>query len=242
MNKPNYITDNDWNLLTTKYQDNMDYLEAKLKENYPVQYLIGHVDFCGFEIKCDERAHIARFDTEFLVDKTVKLASKLGLKSPTILEIGTGTGCISIALAKLIPGADVLAIDINKEAIELAKENAQLNNVNITFVHQDIMKVETISGYDIVISNPPYIDYNDKMDLENYHEPQNSFFAKNKGLEFYEKIISQNDNSFKILAFEIGETQGKALKNISQRYFPGNNCQIEKDLSGKDRYIFITKE
>ena len=242
MNKPDYITNNDWELLTTKYHDNMSYLEEKLNKKYPIQYLIGYVDFCGFKIKCDERAHIARFDTEFLVDKTVKYANKLALKAPKILDIGTGTGCIAISLAKLIPGAEVLAIDISSSAIELAKENALNNQIDITFVNQDILEVETISGYDIIISNPPYIRYDEEMDKENDYEPQNSFFAKNEGLEYYEKIISQTDNSFKILAFEIGHNQRKALGNICKNYFPGNNYHIEKDLSGKDRYFFIINE
>lgn len=230
----------DKELLEKKYPNDTSYLD-KLKNNYPVQYLIGDVSFCGYPIKVNESVLIPRFETEYLVDKTYKLIQKLNLTSPTILDIGTGSGCIAISLKKLLPASSVTALDISEEALKTAKENAKLNNVDITFLNQDILNSK-IPDYDVIISNPPYIAYDEEVAPEVKYEPSLALYASDQGLAFYKKIV---DNlqliHFKLCAFEIGATQKKTIIEYVKESLP--NCQVtcEKDYNNLDRYIFIMK-
>ena len=146
----------------------------KLLENgYPVQYIIGNVDFYGNIINVNENVLIPRFETEYLVDKTIKYINKLNNKELDILEIGTGSGCISIALKKSLK-SDIDAIDISAKAIEVAKTNAINNNVKINFLECDIHKFKSNKKYDLIISNPPYVPYNSIVDEKIKYEPQNA--------------------------------------------------------------------
>lgn len=234
------ITKTDEKLLKEKYQNDTSYLD-KLKDNYPVQYLIGDVSFCGYKIKVNENVLIPRFETEYLVDKTYKLIKKLNLTSPTILDIGTGSGCIAISLKKLLPTSIVTALDISESALKVAQENAQLNNVNITFLNQDILNT-SISDYDVIISNPPYIAHDEEVAPEVKYEPSLALYAKDSGLEFYKKIV---DNlrliNFKICAFEIGATQREKIVNYVKEHLPDYKVICEKDYNNLDRYVFIMK-
>ncbi len=230
----------DKELLEKKYPNDTSYL-AKLKANYPVQYLIGDVSFCGYPIQVNESVLIPRFETEYLVDKTSKIIQKLNLTSPTILDIGTGSGCIAISLKKIIPSSFVTALDISEEALKTAKENAKLNNVDITFFHQDILNSK-IPDYDVIISNPPYIAYDEKVAPEVKYEPSLALYASDQGLEFYKKIV---DNlaliHFKLCAFEIGATQKEPIVNYIKAKLPAYQVTCEKDYNNLDRYIFIMK-
>ena len=228
----------DKELLEKKYPNDTSYLD-KLKDNYPVQYLIGDVSFCGYTIKVNESVLIPRFETEYLVDKTYKLIQKLNLNSPTIIDIGTGSGCIAISLKKLIPTSFVSAIDISEEALNIAKENAKLNNVDITFLNQDILNSK-ISNYDVIISNPPYIAYDEEVAPEVKYEPSLALYANDQGLAFYKKIV---DNlkliHFKLCAFEIGATPKEKIINYVKKNLPDYQVICEKDFNNLDRYIFI---
>ncbi len=222
---------------------NKDKLEEgleKLKQNIPVQYIIGDVNFYGYQIKVNENVLIPRFETELLVEKIINYSKK----SPKIIDLGTGSGAIAIALKKQL-NCEVDAIDISEKALSLAKENAKLNNVNINFYKSDML--ENVKGkYDIIVSNPPYIAYNEKIDEKVFNnEPHLALFAKEEGLYFYKKILEKagkhlNKNGF--IAFEIGCTQGLKIKEIAQKYFEKSKIIIEKDYPGKDRYIFIFPE
>ncbi|MBR2840260.1 MAG: peptide chain release factor N(5)-glutamine methyltransferase [Bacilli bacterium] len=213
----------------------------KLKKNIPVQYIVGSVNFYGINIKVDENVLIPRFETEYLVEKTIKYVKKY-LKEPIkIIDLGTGSGAISISLKTKL-NCEVDGIDISLKALNVAKENAKLNNVEINFYQSDML--ENVKGkYDLIISNPPYISYDEKVEkIVKENEPNIALFAKNEGLEFYEKILKRVNNNIKtpgIIAFEIGMNQGDKIKRIVKEYIKYTDIKIEKDLTNRDRYIFI---
>lgn len=153
--KPDYISEPDWIILTKKYPNTEELLD-KLT-NYPPQYLIGNVDFYGSIINVDERVLIPRYETELLVDKTIKYAKRIFTNKINIIDLGTGSGCIAISLKKNLD-CNLTALDISNDALSLAKTNAQLNNTEITFINKS-MTDNLTNNYDIIISNPPYIPY-----------------------------------------------------------------------------------
>lgn len=241
--KPNHISELDWKLLKEKYPNNIKEIIEKLSKNYPVQYLIGDVEFLNTRILVDERALIPRFETEFLVAKTIEKIKELKMSNPSILELGTGSGCIAIALKKTLE-CNITSVDISEEALELAKENAKLNDVEITLKCESMLNT-SYEHYDCIISNPPYVGENEGVGPETTYEPQNAIFAKNDGLYFYEEIIKKVRNTKekpKLIAFEIGYQQGNSIKELTQKYLSTYNCQIESDLAAKDRYAFLIKK
>jgi len=224
-----------------KVSKNIDEDYNKLLKGYPIQYLIGYVNFYGNQINVNENVLIPRYETEYLVEKTINYIDKYFDRRVSILDIGTGSGCIAITLKKEID-SDVTATDISVEALKVAKNNAVINNVNIEFIKSDIFN-NINNKYDVIISNPPYIDVSEKiMDSVKKYEPHTALYAKDNGLYFYEEILKNAKDYLKeksIIAFEIGWWQGNLIKNIAEKYFNNSKIEIEKDLSGKDRYIFI---
>ena len=220
-----------------------DKLEAGLKElkkGKPVQYIVGNVDFYDVNLLVNENVLIPRFETETLVEKTINYAKEL-TEPLDILDIGTGSGAIAITLAKHL-SCHVLATDISEEALEIAKINSKRNNVQIDFKQSDILK--NVQGkFDIIISNPPYIAKDEVIDdLVKDNEPHLALYAEEDGLYFYRNILENVKPFLKeksLIAFEIGMTQSKAITKIAQNYLPHAKIITEKDLTGKDRYIFI---
>lgn len=244
MNKPSYLTDNDWNLLNKKYK-NMHRVIKKLNKNYPVQYLIGNVDFYGYQIDVKKGVLIPRFETETLLEKTIDYLKKYNLDNTSVLEIGTGSGCIPIVLKSELPNLKVTSIDKSKKALKIAKKNINKNKVDVTLINKSVFKYNPVNKYGLIISNPPYISEDEIIDPKTKYEPKSALYAKNSGLEFYEYIIKKANKYLEeksILAFEIGETQGDYLKKYSKKYFPKAKITIEKDLAEKDRYLFIINE
>ncbi len=216
----------------------------KLTSSYPVQYIIGNVEFYDSIIKVNEDVLIPRFETEYLVDKTIKYITKLNITNPNILEIGTGSGCIAIALKKHL-NCNIEAIDISDKAIKIAKENATINNVNINFTIKDIHEFNTNKKYDVIISNPPYVPFNSKVDEKIKYEPNNAIYAKDNGLYFYDLILKKIKNSLNtnyLIAFEIGDKEGQDITNIVKKYLPNAYVLLEKDYNNYDRYIFISSK
>ncbi len=244
MNKPNNITQNDWDLLKEKYPD-INKIKELIDANYPIQYLIGNVNFYGYKINVNKNVLIPRFETEGLVEKTIKLIKDKNLKDASVLEIGTGSGCISIALKKEIDTLHITSIDISKKALNMAKMNAHENNADITLIHKSVYKFRPLNRYSILISNPPYVDKDEEVDPKTKYEPQNAIFAKDNGLEFYKYIINNYDkymNKDFIMAFEIGYNQGKELTKLAQDKYPNAIIKVEKDLSHRERYLFIIQD
>lgn len=241
MNRPDYISIPDWNILIHKYQKNLAFLEEKLNQNYPVQYLIGDVEFYGNKIIVNESVLIPRFETELLVENTIKHIRERKVNNPKVLDIGTGSGCIAIAVAKETE-TNVTAIDISEKALEVAKNNAKINNVDINFIKKDILNDIIEGNYDFIISNPPYIMYGDIIDPKTKYEPQNALFADNNGLIFYEEIIKKSKghlNKNGVLAFEIGMNQADAIKKFAKKSYPNSIIEVKKDYLDRDRMIFI---
>ena len=216
---------------------------AKLKTGYPVQYLIGNVEFCNCLINVNENVLIPRFETEFLVEKTINYLKNKFSKKIKIIDLGTGSGCIAIALKKALD-ADITALDISKKAIELACQNAQINQVRINFIEGDMTK--KISGkYDCLISNPPYIPLDGFVEEKvQKYEPHLALFASDDGLYFYQKILGYAKdilNDEFLIALEIGDNQKEDLEKLLKQ-FNYQNYVFEKDLNNLDRYLFIFSE
>ena len=235
---------NDIDYLKKYYQGDIDEALERLKKGEPVQYIVGNVDFYGFNFKVNNNVLIPRFETEELIEKTTNYIKKIFDKKINIVDIGTGSGCIAITLKKLID-ANVDAVDISFSALEVAKENAKNNNVDINFINGDMLNPLS-KKYDVIISNPPYIAYDEEiMDIVKNNEPHNALYAPNNGLYYYEEIIKNGINYLNdkfIMAFEIGQTQGKYLKDYAQRYFPNSTIKVERDLKNNDRFLFIIND
>lgn len=232
--------------LISKYVPYSKQKEAyqKLKEGYPVQYIIGNVDFMGYIINVNEDVLIPRFETEYLVEHLLFYMQKYLQEKKKILDIGTGSGCIAIALKKRCE-AEVTALDISQKAIELAKANAKKNEVDIDFICENIENFKTREKYSVIVSNPPYVSYTESVDPKTKFEPQSAIFAKDNGLYYYNVILDLCPKLLlkkNIIAFEIGQNQKEAITEKAREVFPSANIITLQDLTGKDRYIFIINE
>lgn len=227
-----------------KVSKNIEEDYKKLLEGYPIQYLIGYVDFYGYKIYVNENVLIPRYETEYLVQKTINYSKKIFNDKLDILDLGTGSGAISIVLGREL-NSIVTGVDISEDALNVAKKNAIENKISINFIKSNML--DSVEGkYDIVVSNPPYIDIDEKiMDSVKKYEPHLALYAKDNGLYFYKNILSNIKPYLKerfIIAFEIGWWQGALIEKIAQEYFEDSNVLIEKDLTNRDRYIFIINE
>ncbi|CDF11827.1 release factor glutamine methyltransferase [Mycoplasma sp. CAG:776] len=239
MNHLNKIGLAELKALKENYQGNLEEAQKKLEEGYPIQYLIGHVDFYNCKIKVNENVLIPRYETEYLVEKTIKLLKTKNLK--TGIDLCTGSGAIAIALKKNL-NIKIDACDISNLALKIAQENAQKNNTNIFFFKKDILTEEIEGKYDFIISNPPYIKENEYTSPETKYEPSIALYAKDNGLEFYKKIIEISPNVLNkngIIIFEIGATLGDEIKKIALDTYPKANIIIEKDYNNFNRFMFI---
>ena len=212
-----------------------------LKDGYPIQYLIGYVDFYGYKINVNEDVLIPRYETEYLLEKVINISKKIFSNKINILDIGTGSGAISIVLKNKL-NSNVTACDISKKALNVAINNAKINNSSIKFIESDIFS-NINDKFDIIISNPPYISSDEViMDSVKKYEPNLALYAPKDGLYFYEEIIKDarkylNDKF--IIAFEIGYLQANEIKKMAHKYYPNSNIIIEKDMQEKDRFVFI---
>lgn len=220
------------------YNGNINEALDKLKSGIPVQYIVGNVDFYGITLKVNPNVLIPRFETEELVSKVIDYSKNF--EKPRIVDIGTGSGAIAITLKKKI-NCSVVATDISQEALNIAIENAKENDTIIDFRLGNIL--EPLDGkFDIIVSNPPYISYDEEiMDVVKNNEPHIALYAPNDGLYYYEEMlknISDYLNEKYLIAFEIGFSQGKAIKELSKKYLK-NEAIIEKDMQGRERFAFI---
>lgn len=244
-NKPENISNLDWKLLCQKY-DNLEEVIAKIDEGYPIAYLIGDVSFYGYPFKVNENVLIPRFETETLIEKTIKLIKSLNLENSNLIDLGTGSGVIAITLKKEIPSLNITAIDKSKEALKVAIENSKLNKVNVDFQNQDIFNYKLPENISIVISNPPYIEEDSNYNQNVLYEPKEAIFVSNTNpLIYYEqilKIAKEQITKKHLIAFEIDEDHKEDMHKLCKKYFPSDNIVIEKDLAGKNRYAFIYSE
>ncbi len=217
----------------------------RLKAGEPVSYITGHCEFMSLDFLLNSETLIPRADTEILVEEVIRF---WGEKPVHIFEIGTGSGCISVSLAHYLKNAKITACDISPIALDKAKENASRNNVlsRITFMKHDIMKNGAPLSFEVdcIVSNPPYIESETIKTLDKSvreFEPQRALDGGADGLDFYRKIISENNlRRGGLLAFEIGYNQGEAIKALMQSGF--YNIEIKKDLAGRDRVALGIKK
>lgn len=200
----------------------------ELKQQKPIQYILRETEFYGLPFKVNEHVLIPRPETEELVDLIIKCHSERSEKSQIkILDIGTGSGCIAISLAKNLPNADVYALDISKETLSMAKENAKLNNVNIRFIEANIFNeichsaLDAESTYDIIVSNPPYVRELEKQEIRPNvldNEPHLALFVEdNNPLVFYKAITNfalKNLKENGQLYFEINQYLGEETREL----------------------------
>ncbi len=212
-----------------------------LNKGIPVQYIVGNVDFYGNTIEVNNNVLIPRFETEELVSKTIEKINKIFNDKIDIIDLGTGSGCIAITIKKHI-NCNMDAIDISDKALTLAQQNAHTNKVDINFIKNNMLD-NIDKKYDVIISNPPYISYDEEiMDIVKNNEPVLALYASNDGLYFYEEILKKVKNNLKnkyLIAFEIGYLQGDKIKELALKYLPNSKVSKEKDLQNKDRFIFI---
>ena len=213
----------------------------KLANHIPAQYIIGHAEFFGMQLKVDERVLIPRPETEELVELILAENPEENLK---VLDIGTGSGAIALALAKNRPDWTITASDISQAALDLARENAEFQNFNIFFKKSDCFS-EISSKYDIIVSNPPYISRRDESEvgLNVLHsEPHLALFADEDGLVIYRRIAEEVKNYLgdggKIY-LEIGYKQGQSVPALFKENLPDKRVRILKDQFGQDRMVVV---
>ncbi|MEI6866748.1 peptide chain release factor N(5)-glutamine methyltransferase [Flavicella sp.] len=208
----------------------------------PIQYITEETEFYGLTFKVNKNVLIPRPETEELVNWIIENSDPN--KEISILDIGTGSGCIAISLAKNITKANVTAIDFSKPAINIALKNAKKNGVSIEFIKQDILKADSLTkNFDIIVSNPPYVRELEKQEINNNvlsFEPHSALFVTdNNALVFYRKIADLSINHLKPngkLFFEINQYLGKeTLEMLTKKGFTLN--KLKKDIFGNDRMI-----
>ena len=213
----------------------------QLVAHKPAQYIIGHADFFGMQLRVDERALIPRPETEELVELILSENPETNL---SVLDIGTGSGAIALALAKNRTDWSVTAADISQEALDLALENAKNQNLNIFFKKSDCF-AEISEKYDIIVSNPPYISREDESEVGLnvlYSEPHLALFADEDGLAIYRRIAEDAKDYLKDggkIYLEIGYKQGQSVPELFRKHLPKKRVRTLKDQFGQDRMVAV---
>ena len=233
----------------------------RLQKEEPIQYILGNTEFYGLPFKVNKNTLIPRPETEELVEWVIKevtelqsnnvakldtdvISTKNEEKTLSILDIGTGTGCIPISLAKNLNDVKISAIDVSSEALKVAQQNTTLNNVDISFLEMDILETKELpQQYNLIVSNPPYVRELEKVEISNNvlkSEPHLALFVEDDNpLIFYSKIADLAKNHLKedgLLFFEINQYLGKeTVAMLKQKGF--NTIKLKKDLFGNDRMI-----
>ena len=224
---------------------------SRLKLEEPIQYIIGETEFFGLPFKVNEHTLIPRPETEELISLVLENIKnqKTNSKALSILDIGTGSGCIAISLAKNLPNAQVYAVDVSEEALKTAKQNAEFNNVQVSFIKADILNVNSWDlefkdlEFDIIVSNPPYVRNLEKVEIKNNvlnHEPHLALFVEdNNPLQFYKAITEFAVNNLKdngLLFFEINQYLGKEMIQLLEDYH-FDDIELKTDIFGNNRML-----
>ena len=216
----------------------------QLAAHKPAQYIIGYADFFGMQLTVDERVLIPRPETEELVEHILAENPEENLK---VLDIGTGSGAIALALAKNRPDWSVTAVDISQDALDLATENAKVQNIQIFLKKSDCF-TEISEKYDIIVSNPPYISREDESEvgLNVLHsEPHLALFADEDGLAIYRRIAEDAKEYLKDggkIYLEIGYKQGQSVSYLFRKHLPEKRVRTLKDQFGQDRMVVADDE
>lgn len=234
--------------LEENQQQNLEKALERLKNQEPIQYIIGETEFYGLKFKVDKNVLIPRPETEELVDWIIKDTPTTSDLS--VLDIGTGSGCIAVSLAANMAEAKVTAWDVSSGALQIARQNAKLNKVNVDFQQQDILKTHNPANikYDIIVSNPPYVRDLEKEWMQPNvleFEPELALFVKDEdALLFYRKILefAQNHLSPKgQIYFEINEYLKPELETLLEKY-DFEAVEFRQDIFDKTRMLRITAQ
>lgn len=213
----------------------------QLAAHKPAQYIIGQADFYGMQLKVDERVLIPRPETEELVELILAENPEMNL---SVLDIGTGSGAIALALAKNRPNWSVTAADISQDALDLANENAKNQNLQIFLKKSDCF-TEISEKYDIIVSNPPYISREDESEVGLNvlnSEPHLALFADEDGLAIYRRIAEDAKDYLKDggkIYLEIGYKQGQSVPELFRKHLPEKRVRTLKDQFGQDRMVVV---
>ena len=214
----------------------------RLKTHEPIQYVLGKTRFMNLEFKVNSSVLIPRPETEELV----RLMLKEDLEGKEILDIGTGSGCIAISLAKNLPNSKVRALDISSDALEVAEENAKLNNVSIEFIHADIFEYQSDKKYDVIVSNPPYVLESEKVFMKPNvlkFEPNLALFVENHNpVKYYTNIIKISKHYLSTFGYLVLEINNNLENTISDHLdYYEFDFNVLNDFRGFKRYIFANK-
>jgi len=224
-------------------------LKRRIKAE-PIEYILGKTEFMGLEFKVTADVFIPRPETEILVETALRESSVVSRQSSdiNILDIGTGSGCIAVSLAKFLPYAKIDAVDISKEALRIAEENAKMHNVNINFIQSNLFNNYGLwtMDYGLIVSNPPYIPTQEIETLqpEVRYEPHMALDGGKDGLDFYRRIIDKTPHYLRkdgFLVMEMGFNQKEAIKNIFQKSGYFEIIEFIKDYNNMDRVIIAKK-
>lgn len=221
------------------------YIQQHVK-GIPVQYITGQEEFYGRTFLVDESVLIPRPETEELIVGAIERMTKLfgSKKVLKLADIGTGSGAIAITMKHEWPEANVTATDLSEVALQTAKRNAEQLQAEITFKLGDLTAPIKEETWDVVLSNPPYIAFEEMKEMSDVvvaHEPHSALFADEEGLILYRKLAEQLPPMMKtpaLIGLEIGYTQGEAVANLFKQNFPKAKISIVKDINGKDRIVF----
>lgn len=216
----------------------------KIIKGTPIQYITKHQQFMALDFYVDENVLIPQPDTEVLVEEGIKIIKEQNME---VLDLCTGSGAIAISIAHYCQNSTVTATDISQEALEVARKNVNLNNVNIEFIESNLFDKLTERSFDIILSNPPYIETDIIKTLEKdvQAEPHLALDGGKDGLEFYKKILNEAHKHLKTkgyLMLEIGYNQGNAVINLEHKNLKLITKQPIKDLAGNDRIVTFQKE
>lgn len=227
------------------YQAFLKDVDCYIKHHKPIQHLIGSEDFFGYTFKVNGDVLIPRFETEELVAYVLDYMDAYFPHHETIhvLDVGTGSGCIGLTLAKENPRCQVTATDISGNALKVARENAQALGVQVRFLEGDLYQPIQGERFDIIVSNPPYIPNTEEvLPVVRDHEPHVALFGGVTGLEYYERLIGEASQYLKphaMMAFEHAFDKAKALRKLIKKALPHQRVEQKKDMQHKDRMTFV---
>lgn len=224
-----------------------DAINLYIDKKIPVQHIIGYSYFYGYKFEVSDKVLIPRPETEELVGYVLQTFDEVFTekRSYDVVDVGTGSGAIAIALSKEEPSFNMIATDISKEALEVAKRNSLKNDANVEFIEGDMLEplIKESKKFDILVSNPPYIPNEEFVeDIVKNNEPNVALFGGIEGMDFYNIILSNAKKILKeksIIAFEHSHTKKTEMVNLSKQHFPNAEIRSIKDLNGKDRFTII---
>lgn len=231
------------------YQKTLAAVDEYIINKKPVQHILGYSYFFGYKMKVDENVLIPRPETEELVGYVLSTYDQVfNGKKVKVVDVGTGSGAIAVALKKEEPNMTLYATDISEEALDVARFNVSTNEAEVTFYQGDMLQplIEKNLKFDILVSNPPYIPVNEYVeDIVINNEPHVALFGGENGMNFYDIILKDASkilNKPNFIAFEHSYNKRQEMHELIKKYFPNSKYETIKDLSGKDRITIIINE